>query len=306
MSKIDDAKHILVSLCVPERQQNLVCCCALLALAQITEEKTWEEATNEWIRIHDVIVFSNSNYDTNYAENTRENFRKGAMHHFRNAAFIEDNGKATNSQNYRYRLTDEMLKLIRSFGSAEWESKRLLFIKNHASLIELYAYKRSIKKIQVKINGEDLHFSTGKHNQLQKAVIDEFVPRFTPNSECLYIGDTIKKDLINNENKLRKLGFEITLHDKMPDVILYDNDINRLFFIEAVTSVGPMDPKRVKEIEEITKNVSIEKIYITAFLDFKTFKKFVTSLAWETEVWIAEVPDHMIHLNGDKFLRRCR
>ena len=25
-------------------------------------------------------------------------------------------------------------------------------------------------------------------------------------------------------------------------------------------------------------------------------------LAWETEVWIAEMPEHMIHLNGDRFM----
>ncbi len=306
MSKIDDAKQILVTLCVPERQQNLVCCCALLALAKITEEKPWKKAANEWIRIHDIIVFSNNNFGTNYAENTRETFRKTAMHHFRNAAFIEDNGKATNSSNYRYRLTDEMLKLIRSFGTARWEKKRQLFMKKHASLIDLYASKRSFNKIPVKINSVDLHFSAGKHNQLQKAVIEQFAPRFAHNSECLYIGDTIKKDLINNKDKLYELGFEINLHDKMPDVVLYAEDTKRLFFIEAVTSVGPMAPKRIKEIEEMTSHVTVEKIYITAFPDLKTFKKFVNALAWETEVWIADVPDHMIHLNGDKFLGSCK
>ena len=52
----------------------------------------------------------------------------------------------------------------------------------------------------------------------------------------------------------------------------------------------------------MTENISAGKIYVTAFLDFKTFKKFSETLAWETEVWIADTPDHMIHLNGDKFL----
>ena len=62
-----------------------------------------------------------------------------------------------------------------------------------------------------------------------------------------------------------------------------------------------MDPKRIIEITEMTKGAKAGKIFVTAFLDSKTFKKFSTSLAWETEVWIAEEPDHMIHLNGDKF-----
>ena len=112
----------------------------------------------------------------------------------------------------------------------------------------------------------------------------------------------LKRDLVKNEAKLWELGFSITLHDKMPDVVLYSEERNWLYFIEAVTSVGPMEPKRIKEIGEMTSGVTAGKIYITAFLDFKTFKKFSETLAWETEVWIADMPDHMIHLNGDKFL----
>ena len=302
MSKIDEAKEILNALQVPAKQQNAMCCCVLLTMAGLLEETSWQDATNEWIRIHDVIAFANNNYGTTYAENSRETFRKQAMHHFRNAAFIEDNGKATNSPNYRYRLTDEMLKLIQSFGTDWWESKLASFQTNHDTLIQLYASKRVRRKMPVKINGEDFTFSPGDHNQLQKAIIEEFAPRFAPNSECLYVGDTIEKDLVKNGDKLRELGFTITLHDKMPDVVLYSEEKNWLYFIESVTSVGPMEPKRIKEIEEMTTSVTAGKIYVTAFLDFKTFKKFSERLAWETEVWIADMPDHMIHLNGAKFL----
>lgn len=169
------------------------------------------------------------------------------------------------------------------------------FLSGHETLVDLYASKRTMRKMPVKINGEDFTFSPCKHNELQKVIIEEFAPRFAPNSECLYVGDTTEKDLVNNEDKLRELGFAITLHDKMPDVFLYCEDKNWLYFIESVTSVGPMEPKRIKEIEDMTPDVTAGKIYVTAFLDFKTFKKFSDSLAWETEVWIADMPDHMIH-----------
>ena len=172
----------------------------------------------------------------------------------------------------------------------------------HNKLIDIYTSKKEMTMMPVKINGVDFKFSTGKHNELQKAIIEKFAPRFAPNSECLYVGDTIKKDLVKNIAKLKELGFEITLHDKMPDVILYREDKNWIYFVESVTSVGPMDPKRILEITELTKNVMAGKIYITAFLDFKTYKKFSESLAWETEVWIAEMPEHMIHLNGNQFM----
>lgn len=301
MSKFDDARAILSALNVPAKQQNNMCCCVLLAMANVLENTPWEKATNGWIRIHDVIAFASDNYNIVYAENSRETIRKQAMHHFRNAAFIEDNGKATNSPNYRYRLTDEMLALIRSYGTAKWNRNLGAFRKAHSSLVEIYAAKRTMRKMPVKINGEDFLFSPGAHNELQKAIIEEFAPRFAPNSECLYVGDTTEKDLVKDVEKLRGLGFEITLHDKMPDVVLYSEDKNWLYFIESVTSVGPMEPKRVKEIEEMTAAVTAGKVYVTAFLNFKAFKKFSEALAWETEVWIANMPDHMIHLNGDKF-----
>lgn len=302
MDKIEEARTILKELQVPVKQQSDLCCYVLLAMAGIGENAEWISASNEWIRIHDIIAYIKKEYGIVYAENSRETFRKQAMHHFRNAAFIEDNGKATNSPNYRYRLTREMLLLIRSFGTDNWSSKLLLFLEKHSSLIQMYASKRVMQKMPVKINGASFTFSSGKHNELQKAIIEEFAPRFAPNSECLYVGDTTEKDLVKNEEKLKHLGFEITLHDKMPDVVLYSEEKNWIYFIESVTSVGPMDPKRIKEIREMTVDVHSESIYITAFLDFKTFKKFSETLAWETEVWIADMPDHMIHLNGDKFL----
>lgn len=302
MSKIEEAREILSALQVPAKQQNGMCCCVLLAMADLLEDGAWTNATNVWIRIHDMIAFSNNNYGTTYAENSRETFRKQAMHHFRNAAFIEDNGKATNSPNYRYRLTDEMLRLVQSYGTDEWTSKLTAFLENHETLVQMYASKRSVRKMPVKINGKNFTFSPGKHNQLQKAIIEEFAPRFAPDAECLYVGDTTEKDLVKDEEKLRELGFDITLHDKMPDVVLFCEDKKWLYFVESVTSVGPMEPKRIKEIEEMTVFVAAGKIYVTAFLDFKTFKKFSETLAWETEVWIADMPDHLIHLNGDKFL----
>lgn len=302
MGKLDEVKVILQDLEVPAKQQADLCCYTLLAMANITEIASWNDSTNDWIRIHDILIFTSKNYGITYAENSRETFRKQAIHHFRNAAFIEDNGMATNSPNYRYRLTDEMLQLIRSFGTDEWSDIKENFLRNHTSLVKLYTSKKTMTRMPVKINGEDLNFSTGAHNELQKAIIEEFAPRFAHGSQCLYVGDTTVKDLVKNESKLRELGFEITLHDKMPDVVLYSEEKNWLFFIESVTSVGPMDPKRILEINSMTKCVKAGKIFVSAFLDFKTFKKFSDTLAWETEVWIADMPEHMIHLNGDKFL----
>lgn len=300
MDKVDALKATLNEVGFPSQMQADVCIYAILALAGIKKTTQWKNATNEWMRIHDIIQFANNHYYKGYAENSRETFRKQALHNFRNAAMVEDNGKATNSPNYRWRITDEFLKVLRSIDKDN--SALLDFKEKHISLVELYSSKRTLKKMPVKINGGNYTFSPGKHNELQKAIIEEFAPRFAPNSECLYVGDTINKDLFKDEKRLKDLGFEITLHDKMPDVVLYREEKNWIYFIEAVTSVGPMDGKRIVELKEMTKNVSAGIIFVTAFLDSKTYKSFVDKLAWDTEVWIATMPDHMVHLNGDRFI----
>ena len=300
--KIEETRKFLQTIGMPKSQQADICCYVILAMAGIKPDMLWSEATNEWIRIHDIIQFVNTFYDMSYAVNSRETFRKQALHRFRTAALIEDNGKATNSPNYRYRLTEETVQILRTMETPVWKEAVNRFLCYHEKLIDIYASKKRMTMMPVNINGENLKFSTGKHNELQKAIIEEFAPRFAPNSECLYVGDTIEKDLVKNVEKLKELGFEITPHDKMPDVVLYREDKNWIYFVESVTSVGPMDPKRILEITEMTKNVTAGKIFVTAFLDFKTYKKFAEELAWETEVWIAEMPEHMIHLNGDRFM----
>lgn len=302
MDKLETIKKLLADVGMPDKQQSDLCALTMLGLANLKEGDSFKKASNNWIRIHDVIQFINDNYGVTYAEDSRETFRKQAMHHFRNAALIEDNGKATNSPNYRYRITSEFLNVLKSIGTKKENLSLQNFLSVHEKLVDTYASKKTMPMMPVKINNVDYVLSPGSHNELQKAILEEFAPRFAPNSECLYVGDTTNKDLLKNVNKLSELGFEITLHDKMPDVVLYRADNNWLYFIEAVDSVGPMSPERVIDIQRMTKNVNCGKIFVTAFLDFKKYKRFSEQLAWETEVWIAEMPDHMIHLNGDKFL----
>ncbi len=273
MDKIDEARELLKMLGMPKAQQADICCYVLLAIAGIKKDTAWKDAGNEWIRIHDIIQFANTCYGSTYAENSRETFRKQALHHFRNAALVEDNGKATNSPNYRYRLTEETLQLVRAFQTSEWQEFVSRFLKYHEKLVDIYTSKKKMTMMPVRINGADFQFSTGKHNELQKAIIEEFAPRFAPNTECLYVGDTIEKDLVKNVNKLKELGFEITLHDKMPDVVLYSEDKNWIYVVESVTSVGPMDAKRILEIAEMTKNVVAGKIFVTAFPEEKMMRK---------------------------------
>ncbi|MFZ4890581.1 BsuBI/PstI family type II restriction endonuclease [Enterococcus innesii] len=151
-------------------------------------------------------------------------------------------------------------------------------------------------------NGEQFNLSPGDHNILQKEIVEEFAPIFAPGSQLLYLGDTANKFLHIEKEKLEGLKFPPVSHDKLPDVVLYSQQKNWVYFIEAVTSHGPISPKRRLELLDIVKDSDVKPVFVTAFLTTQDFKQFVTEVSWETEVWIAEQPKHMIHLNGDKFM----
>jgi hypothetical protein len=168
--------------------------------------------------------------------------------------------------------------------------------------MEKYNQKRDIARVPVTVNGQAFSFSAGEHNTLQKAIIEEFASRFAKGAEVLYVGDTENKDLIKNREALEHLGVSLTDHDKLPDVVLYIEDKKWIYFIEAVTSVGPISNKRMQEFNAMMVECKAGIIFVTAFPNAAIFKRFIDQLAWETEVWIADNPDHLIHLNGDMFI----
>jgi hypothetical protein len=311
MAKLDDAKEILKAFGLPPKQQNDVAAYTLLALAGIGPKAKWSAAERFSLRIHDMIVFTNAKYRSKepYKENTRETFRRQAIHQFEQARIVDrkDQDLATNSPNTQYTLSSAAFAVIRSYGGKRFAAEAAAFRESHGSLLAVYTASKRMHLVPVKLaDGREFTLSPGKHNQVQAAVVRDFAARFAPGSTILYLGDTAKKTLILEEEVLRKLCVPITKHDKLPDVVLYDEKRQWLFLIEAVTSHGPVSPKRKLEMERAFKSCTAERIYVSAFPDFKEFRRHIGNIAWETEVWIAENPDHMIHFNGDKFLGPAR
>lgn len=307
MGKIEQAQEILESLGLPSAQQNEMAALTFLALAQLSENSSWEDAAVKSLRVHDILTEIKQRYGREYAENTRETVRRQVLHQFEQAGIAlrnpDDPALATNSPRTHYVLSDLVLDALRRYGTPEWEGKRNAFVKQQGSLLEIYQRAREQHKVPLQIGeGKEIKLSPGNHNQLQAAICSEFGPRFAPGAKLLYIGDTANKVLIFEKQIFTKLGVTVSEHDKLPDIVLYDERKDWIFLIEAVTSHGPVSPKRHVELEEMFKNCTAGRIYVTAFLDFATFKKFSKEIAWETEVWVSEMPSHLIHFNGDKFL----
>lgn len=307
MKKTIEAKDILKALGLPPSQQNEISAFTLLALCNIKPKDNWINATKSSLKItKGIMKFVKDVYKRTYAPNTRENFRRQVLHQFVQARITDynpDNPKLpVNSPNAHYALSDSALSVIRSFNTKEWDKELNKFNSEKGKLIKQYNKSRKATLIPVKLsNGKVIKLSAGKHNIVQAAIISLFAPRFALNSNVIYIGDTALKDLYMDKVLLKKLKIPIDKHSKLPDILIYNADKNWIYLIEAVTSHGPVSPKRVIELEILLKDCNSARIYVSAFPDFSEFKKHTTNIAWETEVWIAEFPEHLIHFNGDRF-----
>lgn len=308
MPKVEEAKTILKSLGLPQAQQNEISALTLLALCCVGPKDKWANAKRESVTItKGVMAFIEEKYKKRYAPNTRETFRRQVLHQFVQAHIADYNPDEpdlpTNSPRAHYAISEAALAAIQTFGTAAWKTAAAEFAVKQGSLAETYLKRRAKRGVPVTLpDGSQIALSPGKHNELQAAIIAEFATRFVPNAQLLYLGDTEKKNLILDEEKLTQLGLSITEHDKLPDVVFYSKVKNWLFLIEAVTSHGPMTPKRVHELQDMLATSKAEPIFVSAFPNFPTYRQYIKDIAWETEVWIAEIPDHLIHYNGDRFL----
>jgi len=306
MGKVKEGLDILEKAGVPRAQQNERSSLTLLAVLDLKKNTPWTQARKRIIRIHDILVLIQKNYKKKYAENTRETIRRQTLHQFEQAGIVERNSddpvRPTNSPNTVYNITDEALALVKAYGTPDWDKALHQFITKRGRLIERYEKRKDKSLIHLKTAaGNLIKFSPGKHNELQVIIIKALVPRFCSKAKLVYVGDAASKLLFEDKKLLKKLNIPITQHDKLPDVVLYDETKKHLLLIEAVTSHGPVSPKRQVELEKALKRCKAKKIYISAFPDFHEFKRHTDNIAWETEVWIASNPDHMIHFNGPKF-----
>ena len=212
-------------------------------------------------------------------------------------------GSATNDPTRGYSLHPGFKKLIVDYKTEQWSKSLKAFTKNKPNLSDILARKRNLDKIPVKLpNGKPIELSLGEHNVLQKQIIEQFLPRFGSDCEVLYIGDTSNKILHIEVAELKKLNFFELSHDELPDIIAYSKKKKWLYLIEAVHSSGTMSETRVLELKKMLKDCKAGIVFVTTFLTKADFRKWMLNIAWETEVWTADNPDHLVHFNGHKFL----
>ncbi|MDZ8049954.1 MAG: BsuBI/PstI family type II restriction endonuclease [Aulosira sp. ZfuVER01] len=306
-TRIDEALQILIKLGFPRAQLNERSALTLLALLDLKPTEPWSAATSPLMGITPIMEFMAQHYGKSYKPNTRETVRRQTVHQFLDAALIITNPDAPerpiNSPKTVYQIEESVLELLRTYGTSEWEKSIHTYLASAETLKQRYAQERELARIPIMIEGEMKTLSPGGQNILIEKIINEFAPRFTPGGRLIYVGDTDEKFAHFNEDALKALGVTVDAHGKMPDVIIHHLKNNWLVLIEAVTSHGPINPKRKQELQALFAEIKIPLVMVTTFLSRKAMVEYLADIAWETDVWVAENASHLIHFNGEYLLQ---
>lgn len=305
--KIQEALAILKDLGMPRGQINERTALCLLSLLELSPNKKWADIARPLLGITPIMDWVKENYQIKYAPNTRETFRRQSIHQFVEAGIVlynpDDPNRPVNSPKAVYQIEESLFQLLQKYGTNEYINSLNVYLMTRSTLVERYAKERHMSLIPIKIDiDREIQISPGEHSKLIKAIIEQFAPRFVPGGKLVYIGDTQDKWSYFDEGLLKNLGVTAYNHGKMPDVILYFSEKNWLILIESVTSHGPMDAKRHNELSILFSNSSAGLVFVSAFPNKKVMNKYLDVISWETEVWVADSPTHMIHFNGVRFL----
>lgn len=306
--RINEALSILRQLGMPNEQLNDRTAICLVALLDLPHTKAWGQASSNMLGIRAILDFAREKLNKNYAENTRESIRKYSVKQLVAAGVLLHNpdkpDRAVNSSGNCYQVESNALNLFRLFGTEAWEQAKINYLATRQTLADQYAKHRDMHRIPVVVkDGIEITLSSGLHSDLIRNIIEEFSPRFIPNGALVYVGDTGTKWGYFDEELLHSLGVQVGNHGKMPDVVVFHREKNWLVLIEAVASSGPVDGIRYTELSELFAKSTAGLVYVTAFPDRgEVMRKFLSVVAWETEVWCASDPTHLIHFNGIRFL----
>ncbi|PZO36012.1 MAG: restriction endonuclease [Pseudanabaena frigida] len=303
--RIEEAIFILKNISAPKEQQNERSALCLLALADLRPDTLWHQSTAPRRRITEMMDWFRNYYGKQYAPNTRETVRRQTMHQFVQMGLVIENpdcpDRPINSPKWCYQLHPQALSLLQSYGSDRWEE----FCRNYAVSVKniLREKERNISMIPVTLpDGKSIQLSSGGQNLLIKEILEKFCPRFTPKGIVLYVGDAGEKFIVNETQRFQELCIELDPHGKMPDLVVHYEAQGWLVLVEAVTSHGPVNLKRRNELKQIFHSSREGLVFVTAFPSRKEMTKYLAEISWETEVWVADQPDHMIHFNGERFL----
>lgn len=306
-NRINEAQRVLVALGFDRERSNERSALVLLALLGMTPDTPWVEAASPLLGTRAIMDWIRDHYGRPYAPNTRETIRRSTLHQFADALLVEQNpdhpSRPINSPKWCYQVHPRAVELLRRVGKRGFSTELAEYLREVPGLRSAYAAARELNRIPVALpRGGAVNLSPGGQNVLIKRMVEDFCEYFTPGGEVLYVGDADAKWAVFEQESLAALGVTLDQHGKMPDLVVYLRERNWLVLLEAASSHGPVDAKRHRELAALFGESSAGLVYVSCFPDRREMRKYLADIAWETEVWCAEDPTHLIHFNGSRFL----
>ena len=306
-ARVEDARFLLESMGLDVERSNERSAYVLLSLLHLGVNDPWAEAQAPMLGTRAIMDWIRDVYGKEYAPNTRETIRRFTPHQFVDAGLVVENpddpSRPVNSPKWCYQVSMEALAVMRSFGTDQFNDTLDEYLEAAPGLAAQYRAERQMQRIPVTLpDGSPVTLSQGGQNVLLKEMIEEFCPYYAPGGQVLYIGDADGKWAVFHEEELGLLGVEVDKHGKMPDLVVYLPDKNWLLLMEAATTHGPVDGQRHSELMNLFSASTAGLVYVSCFPSRAVIRKYLTLIAWETEVWCAEDPTHLIHFNGERFL----
>ena len=311
---IREALHIVESLGIPIddltdiRKEKIAM--ALLAVGDVKTSKEWakiKDANKPYaVTTKQMIDFYNQHLEDSTSKGSYDYVLRHGLKRLLIAGIVVQSKPDSNlSDSTRgYRISVEYSKIIRTYHQKDWAQQVSIFNRSHKTYAERLAQTRDIPKITVRTaDGQEFQLKDGEHNLIQQQIIQEFLPRFGYGSKILYCGDSDNKyGVINETDAMAKLGINDISQGKLPDVVAYSESKDWILLIEAYHSSNPITAERKYELEQMMGNAASKCVFVTAFNNHDAYHSCPEDIAWETEIWIATEPDHMIHRNGHRFM----
>jgi type II restriction enzyme len=305
--QIQETRRILARLNFDAERSNERSALVLLALLGLTPGTAWADATSPRLRTVEIMAWLRTHYGKDYKPNTRETIRRFTLHQFAAALLVEQNpdqpDRPVNSPKWCYQIHPRALSLLRGAGEAAFQQDLLEYLAEVPGLRDTYAKARDLRRIPVTLpDSSAVTLSPGGQNVLLKQMIEDFCGYFTPGGQVLYVGDADTKWAVFEHDALAALGVTVDRHGKMPDLVVYMPDKNWLVLMEAASSHGPVDATRHGELATLFGSSTAGLVYVSCFPSREDMRGYLSQIAWETDVWCADHPTHLIHFNGERFL----
>jgi hypothetical protein len=304
---VQQARDVLAALGFDKARSNERSALTLLSLLGLRPDNSWADATRDLHGVTPLMNWMAEHLDKRYAPNSRETVRRQTLHQFVDAALVvlnpDDLSRPVNSGKNVYQIDERAFALLRQFGTPQWETDLPLYLEQRPGQQAAYAAARDQAMIPVILpNGTEIKLIPGGQNVLIRDILEQFCPRWTPGGRVLYVGDAGKNTPIYDIESFAQDGVVLDKHGKLPDLVVNLPSRDWFVLIEAAGSHGPVDSKRHAELKALFAGSLAGLVYVSCFTSRVEMRKYLANIAWETEVWCADNPSHLIHFNGERFL----